>query len=79
MRLMSSLSRHVFHPLWDLKDGSQRLRILRELERTQWLPREALLRQAARAAARASCATRAAHSPYYQRLFREQRFDPNAL
>ena len=22
MSLMSQLSRHVFHPLWDLKDGS---------------------------------------------------------
>jgi hypothetical protein len=28
MALMSSLSRHVFHPLWNLKDGKSRLRIL---------------------------------------------------
>ncbi|HEX4388437.1 MAG TPA: hypothetical protein VH109_07400 [Steroidobacteraceae bacterium] len=72
---MSSLSRHVFHPLWDLKDGSRRLRILRELERTQWLPREALLaRQRERLEGIVRYAGRA--SPYYQRRFREQRFDP---
>jgi len=75
MPFMSSLSRHVFHPLWDLKDGSRRLRILRELERSQWLPLETLrarqnerLKQMLRYAA--------AHSPYYERVFREQRFDP---
>ena len=26
MSSMSWLSRHVFHPLWDIKDGSSRLR-----------------------------------------------------
>ncbi len=75
MALMSSLSRHLFHPFWDLKDGSRRLRILKELERSQWLPYETLrarqqerLRQIVRYAA--------LHSVYYQRIFREQRFDP---
>ncbi len=69
MSLMSSLSRHVFHPLWDLKDGSRRLRILRELERSQWLPLETLkarqnerLRQMLRYAA--------THSAYYERIFK---------
>ena len=72
---MSLLSRRVFHPLWDLKDGSRRLKILRELERSQWLPLETLqacqqerLQRMLRYAA--------AHSPYYGRVFREQRFDP---
>jgi phenylacetate-CoA ligase len=76
MPFMSSLSRHVFHPLWDLKDGSRRLRILRELERSQWLPLETLkarqderLRQMLRYAA--------AQSPYYEQLFRAHRFDPD--
>jgi phenylacetate-CoA ligase len=75
MALMSSLSRRVFHPFWDLKDGSRRLRVLRDLERSQWLPLETLrarqgerLRQMLRYAA--------AHSRYYQRLFAEHRFDP---
>jgi phenylacetate-CoA ligase len=75
MPLMSLLSRHVFHPLWDLKDGRRRLRSLRELELSQWLPLERLqaiqskrLGQTLRYAAR--------HSPYYRRLFRERSFDP---
>jgi phenylacetate-CoA ligase len=75
MSLMTSLSRYVFHPLWDLKDGSHRLRILTELERSQWLPQEVLL---ARQRERLGNILRyaALHSPYYGRLFREQRFDP---
>lgn len=71
---MSSLSRRVFHPLWDLKDGSRRLKLLRELERTQWLPPEELrARQQARLEQILRYAQ--AQSPYYQRLFAEQRFD----
>ena len=78
MALMSSLSRHVFHPLWDLKDGSRRLRILRELERSQWLALETLkARQAERLGQILRYA--AAHSAYYERIFRAQRFDPEHL
>jgi phenylacetate-CoA ligase len=78
MSLMSQLSRHVFHPLWDLKDGSRRLRELRELERTQWLPLEVLqARQHERLQAILRYA--ATNSPYYERLFREQGFDPSAF
>jgi phenylacetate-CoA ligase len=75
MRLMSSLSRHVFHPLWDLKDRSRRLQILHELERTQWLPRETLLALQHERLERIVRYAGSA-SPYYQRLFREHRFDP---
>jgi phenylacetate-CoA ligase len=75
MALMSAMSRYVFSPLWDLKDGRTRLRILRELNRSQWLPPETLrARQAERLGQMLRYA--AAHSPYYQRVFREQRFDP---
>ena len=75
MPLMSSLSRHVFHPLWDLKDGRRRLRILRELELSQWLPPETLrARQSERL--KAILCYAAAHSPYYERLFRKRGFDP---
>jgi len=72
---MSALSRHVFHPLWDLKDGRHRLRDLRELERSQWLAPETLLR---RQSERLELILRyaAGHSAYYQRLFHEQGFDP---
>jgi phenylacetate-CoA ligase len=75
MPLMSALSRRVFHPLWDLKDGRSRLRILRELQRTQWLPLEIL---SARQSERLGTILRyaVAHCPYYERLFRAERFDP---
>ena len=75
MRLMSALSRHVFHPLWDLKDGSQRLGVLRTLQRTQWLPLGELL-QLQRARLEQIVRYAAANSPYYQQLFRERGFDP---
>jgi phenylacetate-CoA ligase len=71
---MSTLSRHVFHPLWDVKDRSPRLRLLRQLQRTQWQPRaqlEALQRERLQAIVRYA----AEHSPYYARLFREHGFD----
>jgi phenylacetate-CoA ligase len=78
MPLMSSLSRHVFHPLWDLKDGSRRLRILRDLQRSQWLPLETLR---ARQQQRLTQILRyaAAHCPYYERVFREHRFNTDHL
>ena len=74
MRLMSALSRHVFHPLWDLKDGSQRLAVLRTLQRTQWLPLAELL-QMQRARLEHIVRYAAVHSPYYRQLFRERGFD----
>jgi phenylacetate-CoA ligase len=75
MSVMSSLSRHVFHPLWDLKDGSRRLKVLHELERSQWLPEETL-RARQRERLQHILAYAAAHCPYYERLFRQSRFDP---
>ena len=75
MSVMSSLSRRVFHPLWDLKDGSRRLKVLRELERTQWLPQETL-RARQRERLQNILRYAAAHSPYYERLFRLSAFDP---
>ena len=75
MALMSSLSRHVFHPLWNLKDGKHRLRILPGLLRSQWSSVEAMrerqlqhLRHIVRYAAK--------NSPYYGRIFAEHRFNP---
>jgi phenylacetate-CoA ligase len=68
----------LFYPLWDLKDGRSRLRILRELNRTQWLPLEALQqRQHERLGQILQYA--AGHSPYYQRVFRQHGFDPGSF
>jgi phenylacetate-CoA ligase len=40
--MMKSLSKHIFYPLWDLKDRSQRLREWKILEQQQWWSRERL-------------------------------------
>lgn len=37
MTISNFLSKNLFHPLWDLKDHSIRLKTLRELEKTQWM------------------------------------------
>ena len=78
MALMSSISRHVFSPLWDLKDGRTRLRILRDLNRSQWLPLETMrARQAERLGQMLRYA--GANCPFYERMFREQRFNPQSF
>lgn len=40
--MLTWLSRNLFYPLWDIKDGSIRMKTLRELEKTQWLQEEKL-------------------------------------
>ena len=78
MSLMSAVSRYVFHPLWELKDGRRHLHILRELERSQWLPLETLrARQSERL--RQIVQYAAGHSKYYQRLFGQQDFDAGSF
>jgi len=59
---MAAIVGRVFYPLWDLKDGSHRLREWRRLEQSQWRPRAELERHPWDAAreileyARAHCA-----------------------
>jgi phenylacetate-CoA ligase len=74
MALMSSLSRHVFHPLWNFKDGKYRLRILRQLDRSQWRSVEQMRAEQSQQLGR-MVRYAAAQSPYYERLFREHRFN----
>ncbi len=78
MALMSSLSRHLFHPLWNFKDGKYRLRTLRELERSQWRPVEAMRAQQWELLGR-MVRYAAAQSPYYQRLFSERHFSADGF
>ena len=75
MSLVSALSRHVFHPLWDLKDGSVRVRTLRELRRTQWLSLEAM-RQRQLERLRVAVRYAGGNCPHYQRVFAEAGFNP---
>jgi phenylacetate-CoA ligase len=35
--MFDAVSKHIFYPLWDIKNGSVTLKALKELERTQWL------------------------------------------
>lgn len=74
MPVMSWFSRHVAHPLWDLKEGSVRLRTLRTLRRSQWEPLEQMQRrqwQQLREAVRHA----GSECPYYQQLFAGLKFD----
>ncbi|MEQ5834009.1 hypothetical protein [Marinobacter sp. NFXS9] len=76
--MLTHLSRHVFYPLWDLKDRSRRLEEWKNLERQQWWPRQELealqwqrVQEMVRYAAR--------HSPYYRGLFREHGIKPDRI
>jgi len=71
---MSALSRYLFYPLWDLKDGSVRLKELRHLEETQWLT-EGQLRDAQWEKLIKIVRYAHAHSPYYRKRFVERSID----
>ena len=43
--MLNWLSKHVFFPLWEIKDGSRRRRYLRELSASQWWKPEVLRQQ----------------------------------
>lgn len=68
---MEFLSKHLFYPLWDLKDRSERLQEWKALEGLQWWPEEKLkgmqwerLQDTLRYAA--------THSPYYRKIFEDR-------
>lgn len=60
----------VFYPLWDLKDGSHRLREWHRLEQSQWLPRAELVRRQWDAAGRLLAYARAHCAFHRERLER---------
>src|SRR5688572_12858483 len=68
MTLAATVSRYVFHPLWDIKDRSKRLKTLRDLLATQWLPRSELEKVQSRRLAETLQFARN-NSPYYRHLF----------
>lgn len=78
MRAANWISRHVVHPLWDWKDGSSRLKVLRELERSQWLPEAKLLERQERLL-RAACLHAATHVPHYRDAFSAAGLDPSSM
>lgn len=76
--MMAWLSKHIFHPLWDMKERSIRLRTLRKLMATQWLP-EAELRHHQWQRVREILAYAYGHCEYYQALFDAQGIQPDAI
>ena len=72
---MTALSKYIFYPLWDLKDKSQRLREMKNLEQQQWWGREQLDRLQWE---RLETLLRYAgdHSNFYRNKFVEHGIDP---
>jgi phenylacetate-coenzyme A ligase PaaK-like adenylate-forming protein len=72
--MLTWLSKHVFFPLWELKDGAHRLHHLRELSASQWLTGEQInQRQWERVRAAVKYAFE--HCLYYQKSFVAAGFD----
>jgi phenylacetate-CoA ligase len=72
--MMTWLSRHLFFPLWEIKDRAQRRRYLQELWRSQWLDCDALReRQWQRTCAALAYAFQ--YCPYYRDSFLKAGFD----
>ena len=67
--MIETLSRKVFHPLWDIKDKSNKLNHVKTLEKSQWLPADELkVIQWQKLKETIDYAYQ--HSPYYGKLFR---------
>ncbi|PHQ16216.1 phenylacetate--CoA ligase family protein [Marinobacter profundi] len=73
--MMESLSRHLFYPLWDIKDRSQRLREWQALEKQQWWPTDRL-RMLQWERLQKLLAYAAEHSPFYRDLFHAHGISP---
>ncbi|AHI29908.1 phenylacetate--CoA ligase family protein [Marinobacter similis] len=66
--MMQALSKHLFYPLWDLKDRSHRLQEWKQLEEQQWWPQQRVLcEQWKRLQAMLEYASH--HSPFYREVF----------
>lgn len=72
--MLSALSKHVFFPLWQRKDGAQRDRYLLELTASQWQPRE-VLRELQFRRLREAVSYAFAHCPHYRAGFAQAGFD----
>lgn len=66
--MLTRLTKYVFFPLWELKDGAHRARYLRELSASQWLDAGSL-RQRQWERVRETVAYAFQHCPYYRRRF----------
>jgi len=76
--MMESLSRHLFYPLWDIKDRSQRLREWQALEKQQWWPADRL-RMLQWERLQKLLAYAVEHSPFYRDLFQAHGISPDTF
>ena len=72
--MLTWLSKHVFFPLWEVKDGARRRQYLRELSASQWLDSEILHRRQWERV-REVVAYAFEHCSYYQERFAGAGFD----
>lgn len=76
--MMQTLSKHVFYPIWDLKDRSHRLQEWKRLEEQQWWPQRQLKAyQWERLQTLLGYA--GSHSPYYRDLFVANQITPEKI
>lgn len=74
MSMLGWMSKHVFFPLWEIKDGAQRLAHLRQLNASQWFAPEKL--QQRQWDLTGELVAYAFHQcPYYRRRFADIGFD----
>jgi phenylacetate-CoA ligase len=72
--MLTWLSKYVFFPLWEIKDGAHRGRYLRELSTSQWLDADTLYQQQW-GRVREAVEYAFLHCPYYQERFAGVGFD----
>jgi phenylacetate-CoA ligase len=72
--MLTWLSKHVFFPLWEIKDGARRRQYLRELSTSQWLDADTIYKQQWDRV-REAVAYAFMHCPYYQERFAGAGFD----
>jgi phenylacetate-coenzyme A ligase PaaK-like adenylate-forming protein len=67
--MIETLSKNIFHPLWDIKDKSNKLKYVRSLEKSQWLT-AAELKEKQWTALKKTIDYAYNNSPYYSDLFK---------
>ncbi len=78
MRVPDYLVRDFFQPLWDIYEGSVRLKTLRALEKSQWLTHDEL-QVSAHEKLKRICEHAVATSPFYRDRFAVAGIDPSKV
>jgi len=78
LRVPNCMVGNLFEPLWDLYEGSVRLKTLRDLEKSQWLSRDQL-QDLANHKLRIMCQHAVATSEFYRNRFNDAGIDAAAV